>query len=303
MKRILFLVGRRVDRVRGRLRAAQQRAHLARVSTVVAEAPSLASQVDTGGTVTIVAHQDDDLLFQSTTLARDAAEGRRVLTVYLTAGDDDDDSWYWQAREAGVRAAYADLHGVADRWIVATKTLGGKPLTQATLVDAPHVSLLFLRLPDGRLEGQGGARSGFASLRKLWEGQIATISAVDGSATHSLASLHEILRAVLDEFRPDRITTTDHVGEFGDGDHSDHHVAGYLAARVRGDYAAPHEFAGFRGYPIEDLPSNLDPEQIALKERAFFVYAASDYKTPQTLEKAQSDQVGAWLTREYEAGD
>jgi LmbE family N-acetylglucosaminyl deacetylase len=300
VRRALFLIGRRAERTRGRLRAARERARLRRDSTYLppGDRPD-PDPVTQGGTLAIIPHQADDLLFFSTMLARDAREGRPVLTVHLTAGDDDDDDWYWRAREAGVRAAYAALHGVPDRWTVSTRIIADKPLTYATLQGAKQVGLLFLRLPDGGLDGQGGARSGFASLRRLWEGDIATISAVDGSATQSLASLQEILRALLDEFRPDRIASTDHLGSFGDGDHSDHYVAGYLADLVQEGYAAPHEFVGFRGYEIEALPSNLAPADIAVKERAYFAYAASDYKTPQTLARARADLVGSWLTREY----
>ena len=297
MNRLLFLIGRRVDRTRGRVRAARERGRLQRVAP--SDAPPPVDPSTVGGTLAVIPHQADDFLFFSTILARDAAEGRRVLTVHLTAGDDDEDGWYWQAREAGVRAAYADLHGVADRWIESTVTVAGAPLTQATLVGAPRVVLLFLRLPDGRPEGEGGARSGFASLRKLWEGDIATISAIDGSASHSLTSLLAILRGLLNDFQPDHIVTTDHVGAFSDGDHSDHHAAGYLTDLARAGYDREHVFTGFRGYATEHLPTNLDEEQIAAKKRLFFTYAPSDYKTPQTIEKAEQDLVGAWLTREY----
>jgi LmbE family N-acetylglucosaminyl deacetylase len=297
VNRLLFLIGRRVDRTRGRIRAAQERGRLERVAP--ADAPAPVDPATAGGTLAVIPHQADDFLFFSTILARDAAEGRRVLTVHLTAGDDDEELWYWQAREAGVRAAYADLHGVADRWIESTVIVAGAPLTQATLVGAPQVVLLFVRLPDGRPGGEGGARSGFASLKKLWEGDITTISAVDGSASHSLASLLAILRALLADFRPDHIVTTDHVGAFSDGDHSDHHAAGYLTDLARADYEVEHTFTGYRGYATEHLPANLDPEQVALKRRLFFAYAPSDYKTPQSLRRAEQDLVGAWLTREY----
>jgi LmbE family N-acetylglucosaminyl deacetylase len=297
VNRLAFLIGRRIDRTRGRLHAAQERTRVSREPT--GGLPEPVDPTSVGGTLTVIPHQADDFLFFSTLLARDAADRRRVLTLHLTAGDDDEDDWYWQAREAGVRAAYAELHQVADRWIFTTDTVAGKPLTRATLAEAPWVALLFLRLPDGGLQGAGGERTGFASLRKLWEGDITTISAVDGSASHSLASLQDVLRALLDGFRPDLIVSTDHLGDFGDGDHSDHHVAGYLTDLVQAGYETPHEFVAFRGYATEHLPANLGPEEIALKQRVYFAYAASDFKTPQTLEKAQDDLVGAWLAREY----
>lgn len=303
MNRIAFLIGRRVERTRARARAARERTRVARDSVAGGEVSGAGAAAPTvGGTLAVLAHQDDDLLFASTSLARDAREGRRILTVYLTAGDDDDDEWYWRAREAGVRAAYATLLGVADRWVESTRVVVDRPIAQATLVERPDVSLLFLRLPDGGIDGAGGTRSGEASLRKLWEGRIATISTVDSTASHSLIGLLEILRALFAEFAPDRIVTLDHVGAFDDGDHSDHHAVAYLTDLARETYEAEHSFAGYRGYPIAELPSNLDTSQIAEKERVFFAYAASDYKTSSTPAASAERPEGLWLSREYEAG-
>lgn len=302
MRRFAFLAGRRLRRAAARVRAARQRRRLSvSASTLQAPAPlAAAAPPAVGGTLRIVAHQDDDLLFQSVSLQADVDEGHRMTTIYLTAGDDDDDEWYWRAREAGVRAAYAALLGVDDRWIDDVRTLAGTPVAQATLVDAPRVRLLFVRLPDGGIEGDGGARSGHSSLRRLWEGAQASMSTVDGTATHTLDGLVAMLGELVAQVGPERILSLDHVGTFGDGDHSDHHVVAYLAERVHAEAASTAVFQGYRGYTIERFPANLSAGQVAAKEAAFFAYAESDYKTCHTQRTCVVRPESLWMAREYE---
>ena len=116
----------------------------------------------------VVAHQDDDILFQSPGLLRTIASGRCVRTVFVTAGDDGKSRSYWEGREAGAQAAYAQLAGVADAWEEATLDANGHTLALKTLTAQPRVSLVFMRLPDGGLTGGGFASHGNQSLRKLW---------------------------------------------------------------------------------------------------------------------------------------
>src|SRR5262245_24302675 len=66
-----------------------------------------------GRTLTIVAHEDDDLLFTSPDLLAAIQAGRCVRTIFVTAGDAGAASWYWSGREDGARAAYAQMIGTA----------------------------------------------------------------------------------------------------------------------------------------------------------------------------------------------
>jgi LmbE family N-acetylglucosaminyl deacetylase len=254
-----------------------------------------------GGTLRILAHQDDDLLFQSRSLLKDVDDRSPMVTRYVTAGDDDDDEGYWRAREAGIRAAYAALVGVGDVWLDSTRDIDGVPVAQATLAAAPRVRLLFLRLPDGGVDGQGGERSGNSSLQRLWEGEIPSLTAVDGSATLTLAGLNGLLGSLVASVRPTRILTLDHTGGFDDGDHSDHHVVAYLAERAHASAPSGVSFTGFRGYPIRELPANLSAAEVLVKETAFFVYAQSDYKTCASVRECRIQPEALWLRREYEA--
>src|SRR5690348_13322199 len=85
---------------------------LSRVAFEVA--PAVAGRT---AVLNFVAHPDDDLLFLSPDLLRAIQAGGNVRTVYMTAGDGGlHASSYWQDRESGVRAAYAEMAGVANSW-------------------------------------------------------------------------------------------------------------------------------------------------------------------------------------------
>ena len=49
-------------------------------------------------TLTVVAHEDDDILFVNPDVSRDIAAGRRVVTVFATAGDAGGTTRYWRGR-------------------------------------------------------------------------------------------------------------------------------------------------------------------------------------------------------------
>jgi GlcNAc-PI de-N-acetylase len=84
-----------------------------------AAAPGVAAAGGGSRIMNIVAHEDDDLLFLSPDLLHDLQAGHTVRTVFITAGDAadqvaggaDQQRRYWMAREAGNRAAYAQMSG------------------------------------------------------------------------------------------------------------------------------------------------------------------------------------------------
>jgi hypothetical protein len=68
-------------------------------------------------TVNIVAHQDDDLLFLSPDILTDVRGMGCVRTIYLTAGDSGQNSYYWLGREQGSQLAYSSMTpAIDDQW-------------------------------------------------------------------------------------------------------------------------------------------------------------------------------------------
>jgi len=270
----------------------------------------------TRSSITIDAHTDDDLFFQNpdvqaaVTVAVTGASCYRQ--VYVTAGEagDETSAGYWQAREQGVQAAYATMAGVADVWTVATRTFAGKPVTVATLRDAPTISLAFLRLPDGNVDGSGFSVHDYVSLQKLYTGKIASMDTVDsvpGATTaYTLPQLSATLGALVLAQNARHVRTQDFSGSYGDGDHSDHHTVAYLVRDEVRAVAPGATLAGYYGYPVAGAPANIattSPE-FAAKAAAFEAYAPYDWRmdcstAEECMTGSRRGNEGAWLQRQY----
>jgi hypothetical protein len=247
--------------------------------------------------VNVVAHQDDDLLFINPDISGDIAAGRCVVTVYLTAGDAGRPSSYWRGREAGAEAAYAAMADVADNWTAGTVTVAGRTLPTYSLDGAP-VLLIFLRLPDGH----GYAVTGYETLHKLWIGALPTIHAVDSSAAYTKESLIRALTGVMATYRPDVIRTLNFVGPYGDGDHGDHHSAGYFALAAHRNFRAAHQISAYLGYQISSRPANLPDGAASAKLDAFLAYGSHDPHVCQTRSACLDDLYAPWFSRRHIVG-
>jgi len=262
----------------------------------------------------IVAHEDDDLLFLSPDLLHDIRAGKTVRTVFITAGDAadqiaggaDQQRKYWMAREAGNRAAYAQMSGVPNTWKQTSLTVNGHQLAMFTLTGKPNITEIFLRLPDGNPDGSGATDHHRQSLLKLRANQIPSIDTVDGSGSYTKASLLATVTALVEDFAPDVIRTQDYAaGDFQPiGDHADHTCAAYLAHAASDAYSQPHQFVGYLDYQISDYPSNITGADYAAKQAAFYLYDSYDSLlmcyTPQLRAKNhQCDAYVSWLSRQY----
>ncbi|SMX41850.1 PIG-L family deacetylase [Maliponia aquimaris] len=259
------------------------------------------SPVEAGGAMAIVAHPDDDLLFMNPTVAESISAGEAQTTVYLTAGDAGQDAAYWEMREAGAKAAYAQMAGAdpAD-WIDETVTLdvGGVPCEVASsyLESAPQVRLYFLRTPDG-IDGGGTDTYGLASLEQLWDGTIPEVVTVDGAASYTSTELTQVLAAIMERHAPEDLLLQD---DGFDQEHSDHVHATDFAEAALPLYGGDLTVTRFQGYDVWGEEENLSEAEVALVTGVFETYAAFD--------PAVTDDSGAlkppytdWVLREYVA--
>jgi LmbE family N-acetylglucosaminyl deacetylase len=256
-------------------------------------------QADGAAVLNFVAHPDDDLLFLSPDLLHAIQAGRNVRTVYVTSGDSGLDALYWRDRESGVQAAYAEMAGVANSWIESDAGVAEHPIPVFTLTDQQNVSLAFMRLPDGDVNGAGFASNGHQSLKDLWTGSIATIEAVDGSSTYTLSMLTRTLSYLITSFQPKQVNTLNYRHAYGDRDHSDHHTVGYLtqSAMAHSDSSAP--CIGYTGYPVIPLPANVSETDQKAKDSAFYTYAQYDKQVLNLLTEGSSTVYDSWLVRQY----
>ena len=221
------------------------------------------------------AHEDDDLLFMNPDIGAAIDRGDHVRVVFFTAGDAGNDASYWLGREAGIRAAYAQMAAVADDWATTMETHAGKTLRVQTLTGADLVEVAFMRLPDGNPNGTGYAVTGYTSLERLWTGEIATLPTVDDSETYTRAELLATLSALVAALAPTRIGTMDSTGEFA-GDHSDHRHGALFAFEAQRGLTDDHALHLYRGYNINDLPASLAAVERDQKWATFAAYAPHD---------------------------
>lgn len=294
------------DHVRKRVRWALAAAALIPAAVVVglggagptskAAGSAVCTTADT--TMSVVAHQDDDLLFVNPFTDADIAAGRCVTVVFVTAGDAGRTARYWRGRETGAMAAYAAMAGAADSWRSSVMVVGGHRIRVRTLAGR-DVRLMFMRLPTGSPSGY--AVHHYECLGRLRSGAVTTIHAIDGSATYTSASLRAALLDLMTLIRPSVIRTLDYSGRYGDGDHADHLNTAYYTYEAQEQYTVPHAVAGFRGYPVRKLPANQPEPAAAAKLRFFLAYAPHDPSVCRTSAACRANRLyGPWFARTYQ---
>ena len=154
-----------------------------------------------------------------------------------------------------------------------------------------------MRLPDG-FGGGGSERYGSEALQALWEGTIDTMTAVDGSATYTSASLQATLTALMQTYAPDRIHIQDHTTEHTDIEHSDHIHASEFTAAAAQDYSNDVTVTSYYGYATWGFDENVSGAEHEEMRTVFMEYAAHD---PQVW-AGEGQLIGAyeeWVQREY----
>ena len=254
----------------------------------------------------IVAHEDDALLFQNPDIQHDITAGKCVSTVFLTAGDSGQNQAYWSAREDGARAATAFMAGVGSSspWTLGDAGVAGHSVKQYTLTANPKITLVFFRMPDGNIDGNGFAATSFQGLQKLYQGVNNTVTTVDGATTYSRIGFIDALTSLMTVNAPSRVNTQDFVGAFGDGDHSDHHATALFVVAGQTNYLAPHTLYSYEDYNkwihlYTDAPGgNVVGDDLTANHNAFFAYAPFDNHVCQNESDCTppSDHAGSYFT-------
>lgn len=252
--------------------------------------------------VNIIAHQDDDLLFINPAVQQAITRGDCVRTMYLTSGDDGRPADYITSRETGAKNAYQVMAGTELSWADSTSNLAGKIIATSTPQNNSHISLFFLHLPDGNLNGSGFASTNFSSLAHLRDGTISTLATTDGATTYSSVELVTTIQAFITRYQPSSINTLSDDRTSG-GDHSDHIATGDFVnqAAAQAGPAFPARVTHFRGYSIAADPANLSPADTQQKAAAFFAYAADDPGVCTTMQQCidTGSSYASYLDRQY----
>ncbi|HSX06779.1 MAG TPA: PIG-L family deacetylase [Candidatus Saccharimonadia bacterium] len=266
---------------------------------------SLASPVCTGKAVlSFVAHQDDDLLFMNPDHLQVLRGGGCLRTVYLTAGDDGWGSTYWLAREKGAEAAYDTMagHGSSlwiERYILVN---GHEYIRMASPRGKPGISLIFVRLPDGNMSGDGFLKTHHQSLAQLESGAIGKMTSVDGQSSYTKDELANLLVRLMQYYHPSEIDTQTPPNEITVHlDHSDHVTTGQFVTAAYAAYAhSAVPLVYYTGYPISQQPQNVSDQDLAGKSAAFYAYALHDNQVVCKNEVSCTiSPYAQWLGREY----
>jgi len=201
--------------------------------------------------LTIIAHQDDDLLFMQPDLYDAVKRGGGLTNVYVTAGNGRHGVEAAEPRYDGLMSAYGEIAGDQD-WACGWIMIGAINVEHCRLA-AEKISLVFLAYPDGGTTGEVTD-----SLLHLWEGKIASAATVARrSSTYTQASLIQVLGAIIDVTAPTTLRTLEIASTHG-YDHSDHMLVGALAVLATAHSSRAPALISYRGYDIGSEPANLD---------------------------------------------
>ena len=208
--------------------------------------------------VTLLAHQDDDLIFMQPDLLEALQRADGVTNVYVTAGNGTAGIAKAEVRDEGLRTAYAVATGHAPSdWDCGWITIAGHAAEHCRL-PAAALSLVFLNYPDGGKVGEQPE-----SLLHLWDGTVATATTVARRpATYDQAGLVATVAELLGDTQPAVIRTLEVAATHGT-DHSDHMVVGALALLGAAQAGSTAELTSFRGYDVEDEPANTAATLVA----------------------------------------
>jgi len=207
-----------------------------------------------GTDLTIIAHQDDDLLFMQPDLYDAVQRGTGVTNVYVTAGNGNHGLDVAETRYSGLMQAYgAIVNEDGSDWSCGWIEIAGHAAEHCRLATA-KLSLVFLGYPDGGREGAVPD-----SLLHLWEGKVRAVSTIARkTTTYDQQGLIATLAEIIDTTAPTTLRTLEIASTHG-ADHPDHMIAGALAVLATAASSQSPELISYRGYNIASEPVNIPP--------------------------------------------
>ncbi len=249
----------------------------------LAATPALTAPSERPGKISFyfAAHADDWQLFMNPSAFEDVAgAAAKTVFVHVTAGDAGLGTGtggrqhpYYLARENGAASAIrfmTDAERTLTPDVSSTMTFNGHDVLRVSYGGAVSY---FLRLPDGHPLGGGYGGTGWQSLRRLADGQIGALTAVDHSAYYrGWADLVATVRAIMTFERGSaplmQINVADPDPRQNPGDHSDHLMTSRLALDAAADLGCVRRVY-YVDYASARLPANLDARQREIEGAVF----------------------------------
>ena len=201
--------------------------------------------------------------------------GNDAVFIYITAGDENQGSDYWRAREHAAlqstrlaAGASADT-GLTECTDVVVHSHGIRRCAIANTVS------FFMRLPDGGRAGSGFERNAFQSMAKLRARKISAMRSVDSTTTYSgwrdlTSTVEELVRREQPKGSPVTLHANDPNPAINPRDHSDHRLAGFITVALR--KTTGWKTIYYIGYALAARPDNRSRLQTRQKTALFLVY-------------------------------
>jgi len=232
------------------------------------------------------AHEDDWQLFMNPPAFQDVINGAaKTVFIHMTAGDaglgigsGGRKHPFYLARENGAETAIrfmADADGIPSERVAGHRTFNGHSIYR---VAYRNTVAYFLRVPDGDASGAGYYETGFQSLKRLADGAIDRLYAVDGSTVyHGWSDLTATVRAIVDFERGGASAVQFNVAELdariNPYDHSDHIMTAHAALDAVSDLSCVRRVY-YVDYASAKLPENLNAAQRDMESSVFAVTLA-----------------------------
>ncbi len=258
--------------------------------------------------VYVAAHPDDWQLFMNPN-AYNSVKGtnEKVIFIHTTAGDGGSgtSSNYYLAREEGSLRAirfmsntYTNAGALGDNMNPTTVTINGHQILKLSYRNAVAY---FLRLPDGDYGGNGYAGTGNKSLKKLYEGSILNIAAINGTATYSsLTDLENTLKAIVqNEALPAstiKFNLADHDTNINPDDHSDHLVSSLIMQDVASSIGGV-TLNLYSEYNTASRPANVTGDNLIVNAATWGVTASG--LSDKTYFSTWDSEHLAWVDKQY----
>lgn len=226
------------------------------LGAAVAMARPLPAQRAPVMSVFIVAHPDDWQLFMGDVAVRQLERNDRVLFIIMSAGDAGRPAAYWHAREDGALASMRAALALADK-------PAGRAVTR------------FLRLPDGKPDGDGFPATRQQSMQKLERRLLPHLTSLDSTAQFADAGqLVDTLRALVHRETAPGLLVQMHTHDpdirVNPGDHADHRSVGRLTLALGRAMQVPVTL--YAGYVNIRRADNLSATDAARKAHLFVRY-------------------------------
>jgi len=232
------------------------------------------------------AHEDDWQLFMNPSAFQDVLkDAAKTVFVHVTAGDaglgigdGGRKRPYFLARENGAEEAIRFMADTDHE--PATRIDTHVVLNNHRILRIAYRNTVsyFLRVPDGNIKGEGFADTGFQSLKRLHDGAIKSMVAVDGTAVYrGWGDVVRTVRAIVDAERGNAPLVQINVAEtdaaINPGDHADHLMVARAALDAVADLSCVRRVS-YVDYASAKLPENLNEEQRDMESSVFAVTLA-----------------------------